>query len=142
MIINYNYKRTITTADFFDACDPPLVFEVKSKPGREWARLDRKFDETDNEDVEIAKRLITEAFLTVSDGENTYDLRTISQVEDLRDAIEELNPGGGDEFLNAIAWGFSVNHYDFIVKNLGNSRRPLEQSETNGPKEKKGLKVS
>lgn len=141
MKLNYNATRIITTADLFDACDPPLIFEVRSKPGKEWARLDREFDETGNDDIEIAKQLISKSFISVSDSDNAYPIKTISQVEDFRLAIEELNPGGGHEFICAIAWGFSVNHYDFLVKNLGNSRRPLKQSNTNG-QSKSRVKVS
>jgi hypothetical protein len=144
MKLNYNAIRTITTADLFDACDPPLIFEVKTKPGRTWARLDRKFDETGNKDIEIAKQLIAEAFLTVSDGENTYDLRTIEQIENFGLAIDELSPdsGGGDEFLCAIAWGYSVNHYDFLAKNLASSRKLLTQLNGSGQKVREPAKVS
>ena len=147
MKLNYNYKRTITTADLFDACDPPLVFEVKSKPGKKWAKLDREFDESGNKDVGIAKQLIAKAFLTVSDSENTYPIKTISQIESFQAAIQQAMPADdpdpetSEDFLCAIAWGFSVNHYDFLVKNLGNSRRPLKQSNINGQNRSK-VKVS
>lgn len=119
MKLKYNPTRTITTADLYNACDPPLVFKVKVRPGRTWAKLDRDFEGAATE-VETAKKLVSMVFLSVSDGENTYPLKTISQVEDLQQAIEELNPGGGDEFISAIAWGFSNNHYNYLAAHLGN----------------------
>lgn len=119
MKLKYNPTRTITTADLYNACDPPLIFKVKARPGREWAKLDKDFEGTKDE-IKVAKKLVSMTFLSVSDGENTYPLKTISQVEDLQKAIEGLNPGGGEEFISAIAWGFSNNHYNYLANHLGN----------------------
>ena len=127
MKLNYNRKRTITTADLFDACDPPLVFEVRTRPPVGWAKLNNEFLMDDFNDPELAKTLIALAFLTVSDDETTYPITTVDQVNELREAIEEGNPGDGDDFLCTIAWGFSTNHFNFLEKNLGNSREPLPQ---------------
>ena len=133
MKLNYSNKRTITTSDLFDACDPPLTFEVRTRPPKEWANVQREFGESGNQDVELAKRVIAFAFLTVSDGSNTYDIRTVEQVEQLAEAIDQENPGYGDEFLTTIAWGFINNHFTYLERNLGNSPRPLSQSNGNGP---------
>ncbi len=141
MKLNYKATRTITTADLFDACNPPLVFEVKSRPGKEWSELDNKFDETNNTDIEIARELISLAFLTVSDNENTYPISKVSQVKELQENIEELSPGDGEFFILNIARTFSINQYNLLVANLGNSLRPLSQSNGNGPKVAK-VKVS
>lgn len=125
--INYSSKRTITTADIFDACNPPLTFEVRTRPPREWARLNNDFEVDGCNDAELAKTLIAMAFLTVSDGENTYPISTPEEVDDLRQAIEEDNPGYGNDFLTTVAWGFSTNHYSYLGKHLGNSLKPLQQ---------------
>ncbi len=140
MKLNYSSKRTITTADLFDACNPPLIFEVRTRPPRGWAKLQLEFDDSNHEDAKLAKQLISMAFLTVSDGENTYPIETVSQVEDLAQAIENENPGYGDEFLRTIAWGFSTNHYNYLGDHLGNSLEPLPQLNGSGQEEK--VKVS
>lgn len=137
MKLNYTSKRTITTADLFDACDPPLIFEVRTRPPKGWAQVDLDFSESDHTDVELAKRLIAGVFLTVSDGgEHIYNLITIEQVEDLQQAIEQGNPGYGEDFLITIAWGFSSNYYNFIGNHLGNSLKPLTQLNGSGQGER------
>lgn len=132
MKLNYSFKRTITTADMFDACNPPLIFEVRTRTPRGWVDLDLEFGEGNHEDVKLAKQMIAGAFLTVSDGGEVYPIQTIEQVEDLHRAIEEINPGYGNDFLCTIAWGFSRNHYTFIGKHLGNSLKPLAQLNGSG----------
>lgn len=132
MKLNYNATRTITTADLWDACSPPLIFEVKARPGIKWSELDNKFDETDHTDVKIAQELISLAFLTVSDGENTYPISKVSQVKELQESIEELSPGHGKTFILNIARSFSTSQYNYLVANLGNSLKPLAQSRPNG----------
>jgi hypothetical protein len=132
MKLNYSHKRTITTADLFDACDPPLMFEVRTRPPKGWAQIDLDFDTSGHENVELAKKMIAGAFLTVSDGENVYPINTVKQVEALREAIESENIGYGDEFLCTIAWGFSRNHYNYLGEHLGNSQKPLAQLNGSG----------
>ena len=165
MKLNYTSKRTITTADLFDACDPPLIFEVRTRPPKGWAQIDLDFSETDHTDVELAKRMIAGVFLTVSEiqtveedkkeeDENpdyrevypiqtgeVYPIQTVEQVEALQQAIESENPGYGEDFLLTIAWGFSRNYYSYIGKHLGNSLKPLLQSDDNGQGKSK-VKVS
>lgn len=142
MKLNYSSSRTITTADMFDACDPPLIFEVRTRVPRGWASIDLDFSEDGHKNTEMAKRMIAGAFLTVSDGEGTYQIQTIEQVEELRQAIEIDNPGDGDSFLCSIAWGFSSNYYKFIGDHLGNSLRPSPQLNGNGQEEIKVAEVS
>ena len=141
MKLNYSSKRTITTADLFDACNPPLIFEVRTRPPREWARLNNEFETDDCNDAELAKTLIAMAFLTVSDGENVYPISTPEEVDELRQNIEDDNPGHGNDFLTTIAWGFSTNHYNFLGKNLGNLLKPLLPLNDNSG-EKNQVKVS
>jgi hypothetical protein len=132
MKLNYTNKRIVTTADLFDACDPPLIFEVRTRPPREWARLNNEFEDDGCQDADLARILISMAFLTVSDGENVYPISTTEQVEDLRLAIESENLGYGNDFLCTIAWGFSTNHYTYLGNHLGNSLKPLAQLNGSG----------
>lgn len=142
MKLNYSSSRTITTADMFDACNPPLIFKVRTRVPRGWASIDLDFSEGGHKNIKMAKQMIAGAFLTVSDGEGTYQIQTIEQVEELRHAIEIDNPGDGDSFLCSIAWGFSSNYYKFIGDHLGNSLEPLSQLNGNGQEEKGKVKVS
>jgi len=105
---------------------------VKSRPGIKWSELDNKFDESKHADIKIARQLIALAFLTVSDSENTYPISSMSQVKDLQTNIEELSPGNGEFFILNIARAFSVNQYNYLVANLGNSLKPLMQLKVNG----------
>ncbi len=141
MKLKYNSRRTVTTSDLFDACDPPLIFEVRTRPPREWARLNQEFESDNCRDADLARSLIALAFLTVSDGENTYPITSPDEVDQLRQAIEETNPGYGNDFLTTIAWGFSTNHYTYLGDHLGNSLKPLSPSNDNG-REKKEVLVS
>jgi hypothetical protein len=141
MKLNYTNKRTITTADLFDACDPPLIFEVRTRPPKGWALIDLEFSKGGHEDVELAKQMIAGIFLTVSDGGEVYPLKTIKQVEALQQAIEDENPGYGEQFLITIAWGFSRNYYQYIGDHLGNSLEPLPQLNGSG-QSKEAAKVS
>ena len=141
MELNYTNKRTITTADMFDACDPPLIFEVRTRPPKGWAQIDLDFSESDHTDVELAKQLIAGAFLTVTDGGEIYPIQSVKQVEALQHAIENGNPGYGYDFLISIAWGFSINYYNYISNHLGNSLKPLAQLNGSG-QEKDKVKVS
>lgn len=132
MKLNYNATRTITTADLWDACNPPLIFEVKARPGIRWSELDNKFDDTNHTDVKMAQELISLAFLTVSDGENTYPISKVSQVKELQESIEELSPSHGETFILNVARSFSTSQYNYLVANLGNSLKPLTQSKPSG----------
>jgi hypothetical protein len=127
MTLNYNPKRTITTADLYDTADPPLIFEVQARPPRAWSILFGKFEKEGALDLETAKELISLAFLTVSDGGEIYPLNTIEAVTDLQAAIEENNPGCGIEFVCNIAWAFGRHYYSFLSDHLGNSPEPLSQ---------------
>ena len=141
MKLKYSQKRMITTADLYDATDPPLIFEVLARPPRAWAVLYSTFEKDGAINVEMARELISLAFLTVSDGENTYQLNTAEAVNDLEAAIEENNPGCGKEFSCNIAWSFGRHYYNFLWDHLGNSLEPLPQS--NGSSgEKSPVKVS
>ncbi|MCK5062284.1 hypothetical protein KAR28_07100 [Candidatus Parcubacteria bacterium] len=126
--LKYSIKRTITTADLYDATDPPLVFEVLVRPPRAWAVLHNQFEDGGSSDAELAKELISLAFLTVSDEENTYPLDTIEAANELEAAIEVENPGCGKDFSCNIAWAFGRHHYSFLGDHLGNSLEPLPQS--------------
>lgn len=150
MKLNYSHKRTITTADLFDACDPPLSFEVRTRPPKEWANIVSEFSEGGRKDAELAKKVIAGIFLTVAstiylpdengelelypDKENTYPIQTVEQVTELVQAIENENPGYGDEFLRTIAWGIEHNHFTYLSDHLGNSLKPLAQLNGNGLK--------
>lgn len=128
MKLNYNTKRTITTADLYDATDPPLIFEVLARPPRPWAILYNKFEKDGAGNLDWAKELISIVMLTVSDGGDVYPLNTIGAVNDLQAAIEEDNPGCGVEFVCNIAWSFGRHYYSFLADHLGNSPKPLPQS--------------
>lgn len=128
MKLSYNYKKVITTADLYDATDPPLIFEVLVRPPRDWSISYSDFEDTGADDIEAAKELFNMTFLTVSDGENTYPLDTIKDVEDLQAAIEATNPGYGAEFICNMVWAFGRKYFLYLRDHLGNSLEPLPQS--------------
>ncbi len=132
MKLNYSYKKTITTADLYDATDPPLAFEVLVRPPRDWSILYTEFEDSGGDDIEIAKELFNMTFLTVSDGDNTYPLDTVADVESLQAAIEATNPGYGAEFICNMVWAFGRKYFLFLRDNLGNSIEPLPQSNGSG----------
>ena len=141
MKLKYSPKRTITTADLFDATDPPLTFEILARPPRAWAVLYSTFEKDGARSVEMARELISLAFLTVSDDENTYPINTIEAAFGLEAAIEEENPGYGEDFMCSIAWSFGRHYYNFLGEHLGNSPEPLPR--LNGSSgEKSPAKVS
>ena len=139
MKLNYNPKRTITTADLYDAADPPLIFEVLTRPPRSWATLYNEFEKDGSIDLGAAKELISLVFLTVSDGDNVYPLNTIEAVTDLQAAIEENNPGCGVEFCCNTAWSFGRHYYSFLSDHLGNSPEPLRQLNGSGQEKSPAL---
>jgi hypothetical protein len=141
MKLSYNPKKTITTADLYDATDPPLIFEVLVRPPRPWAILYNQFEQSGSNDLDMAKELISLAFLTVSDGGDKYPLNSFEAVTALQEAIEESNPGYGAEFCCNIAWAFGRNYYNFLSDHLGNSLEPLLQSNGSG-QEKNPVLVS
>lgn len=128
MKLNYSHKRVITTADLYDATDPPLIFEVRSRPPQPWASLYNEFERDGMIDADVARQLIAMVFLTVSDGENTYPMDTPESVQALQEAIEENNPGHGNDFSCNIAWAFGRHYYSFLGDHLGNSLKPSQQS--------------
>ena len=132
MKLNYNPKRVITTADLYDATDPPLIFEILARPPRLWATLYNEFEKGGAQNLDWAKKLISLTFLTVSDGDGVYPLNTIEAVTDLQAAIEENNPDCGVEFCCNIAWSFGRHYYSFLSDHLGNSPEPLPQSNGSG----------
>lgn len=139
MKLNYNPKRTITTADLYDAADPPLIFEVLARPPRPWAILYNEFEQDGAQNLDWARELISLAFLTVSDGGEVYPLNTIEAVTDLQAAIEEGNPGCGVEFCCNIAWSFGRHYYSFLSDHLGNSPEPLRQLNGSGQEKSRAL---
>jgi len=132
MKLKYKNVRTITTADLFDATDPPLIFTVRTRPDREWAKLYKQFEDDGSHDESLARQLIAAVFLTVSDGGETYDIDTVETVTALQDAIEVDNPGAGGEFVCNIAWSFGINYYSFLGDRLGKSEKLSEPSKDNG----------
>ncbi len=126
--MKYNAKRVVTSADLFDACDPPLKFEVRTRPSTSWAKQNNLFEEEGSDNPELAAKLISMAFFSISDEDETLKLDTLESVQIVRDIIESGNPGYGDNFLCNIAWGFSQNHYSFLERNLGKSRKSLPPS--------------
>ena len=135
MKLNYKNTRTITTADLFDAADPPLIFEVRTRASSEWARLHKDFEENGADDAALARHLISLIFLTVSDGEDgseIYPIDTIETVQSLQDAIEDNNPGDGDNFVCTIAWAFGINYYSFLEGRLARSLKRSKQLNDNG----------
>jgi len=148
MKLNYNTKRTITTADLYDATDPPLIFEVLARPPRPWASLYNEFERDGSKDLDLAKQLISLTFLTVSngsddsddsDGNDFYSLNTFEDVTALQAAIEEENPGYGAEFCCNIAWSFGRHYYSFLSDHLGNSLEPLPQLNGSGQEKSPAL---
>lgn len=141
MKLNYANKRIVTTADLFDACDPPLIFEVRTRPPREWARVNKEFEDTGSNNPELAAKSISMTFLTVSDGENAYPISTVEQVEQMARAIDDGNPGYGDDFLCTTAQGFAINYFNYLGDNQKNSLGLSLQLNGNSP-EKSQAKVS
>jgi len=115
--ITYNPTRKITTADLWITCDPPIKFTVRTRLPAHWDILNREWGNRDDKesDPQTAMKLIAEAFLTVAQGNASYELNTIEHVEALRDSIEEGQPGIGNDFICLIAETFAVNHYSFLT---------------------------
>ncbi len=132
MKLNYSHKKTITTADLYDATDPPLAFEVLVRPPREWSIHYAEFEDSGGDNIEMARELLAITFLTVSDGENVYPLNTVEDVTDLQAAIEANNPGYGAEFVCNMVWAFGRKYFLYLRDNLGNSIEPLPQSNGSG----------
>jgi len=131
MKLKYTATRHITTADLLIPADPPIEFEVKSRPSREWAVLFREFEHGNGKDVNQAMKLISLSFITVAQDDEIYPLGSIAAVGDLRDAIEVDNPGHGDDFICNVAWGFGNHFYTWAENTLGNLRersQPLNGS--------------
>jgi hypothetical protein len=139
MKLNYTPKRTITTADLYDATDPLLIFEVLTRPPRPWMILYNEFERDGSRNLDWARELISLTFLTVSDGGEVYPLNTIGAVTDLQAAIEENNPGCGVEFCCNIAWSFGRYYYSFLSDHLGNSLEPLQQLNGSGQEKNPAL---
>lgn len=139
MKLNYNPRRRITTADLYDATDPPLIFEILARPPRPWAILYNEFEQGGSIDLEAAKELISLVFLTVSDGGEVYPLNTVEAVGELQAAIEESNPSCGMEFVCNIAWSFGRHYYSFLSDHLGNSSEPLRQLNGSGQEKSPAL---
>ena len=135
MKIIYNPTRVISTADLFDTCDPPIEFAVRTKIGAEWNDRQIRWDEAGAQDVDEAMALVADVFVTVAQGDDQWPLKGIDGVKELRDAVEEANPGAGDEFICGLVSGFSLNHWGWLRRNRGKSLILLEPS-NNGVKEK------
>lgn len=121
MKFTYHTTRQITTADLYDATDPPLIFQVKTRLSRDWLLAWDAFGEAEAGDVSAAADLVAEAFISVTqDGEEIYPLDSKADALALRDAIEEAQPGAGDAFLRHLALAFGTNHYRYLDKRLGN----------------------
>ena len=141
MKIIYNPSRKITTGDLFIACDPPMLFEVKSRLSSDWATKHLAWEAGGSEDITIALELVSTGFLAVAQNGERYDLDSIEAATALREAIEGGNEGEGDTFICDIVSSFAHNHYSFLARNSADSVRLLEQS--NGmSKEKTKAKAS
>lgn len=125
MKLKYSATRTITTADLYDATDPPLIFEVRVRAPAAWAKQHAAFEDDGSKDPVKARELIALVFLTVSDGAGAYEIDTVEKVEAMQAAIEEANPGEGETFICNTAWAFGVEYYSFLGSRLGKSLVPL-----------------
>lgn len=115
MKIEYSPTRTITTIDLFMACDPPIEFESRVRLTPEWARQHRLWEEAGSKDVEMALELVGQAFVSVSQGGESYPLETKEAVQELRDAIDAQNEGAGNEFICDILDSFAFSHYNYLA---------------------------
>ncbi len=123
MNIVFNPTRTITTADLFIACDPPMTFEVKAQLSTDWVRSHIAWEESGTEDMKTAIDLVSSSFLSVAQDGNKYPLDTIDAVQDLINAIEDNNKGQGNLFVCDILTKFTHNHYSFLTRSSANSAR-------------------
>ena len=141
MQIKYNPIRTITTADLFIACDPPITFDVKARLSPAWAIKSREWEESDSPDIDTAIELMSESFVSVAQDNETFPLTSIKAVQSLRDSIEQDNEGYGDEFIIHLVEMFSNNHFRFLALASAKSAKLLRPS--NGMvKEKSKVKSS
>lgn len=137
--LNYNPTYEFSTADIFDATDPPLFFEAVSRHSASWSRLVRQwraYDEDGNSKIPIseanpdmAEEIIGMVIVSVrqEDGPR-YPLNGREGAASLRAAIEEENPGKGASFMCQLAQGHYNHHFLRVDKLMGNSETPSTQS--------------
>ena len=125
MQLQYNNTRWISTADLHIACDPPILFEVRTRLSPEWAQLHLDWEEAGGEDADVACEIVGRAFVHVAQGNEKYPLHNKEGAKVLRDAIEKGSPGEGDDFICHLALRFAQNHYRFLALNSAASGRLL-----------------
>lgn len=117
MKLKYNPTRWLSTADLSIACDPPILFEAKTRLTPEWAQVEGEWEDNGADNVKMALQLITEAFINVAQDDKKYPIKDKEDARALWDAIEESSPGEGDTFICHLLMAFAVNHYLFLAKN-------------------------
>jgi hypothetical protein len=122
--LSYNHTYEFTTADYFNASDPPLTFEASARATPEWARLVRNWLENSPDDVGPALEIVGRAIISVSQNGTKYPINGREGAKALRDAIEQGNPGQGDDFIIDLAQGHYNYHFRRLADLVGNSDEP------------------
>lgn len=117
--------RKVTSGDLKIACNPPLVFEIKTVFPRPVLREAAKWQTDGSSDAGIAATLASRLFVSVSQNGDRYPLGSQEAIEQLRLAIEDQVPGSGDDFICSLLEGFINDHYDFFTKELTGSETLL-----------------
>ncbi len=129
MNLKYSVTYEFSSADIFDATDPPLFFEAVSRPDSSWARLVQQWQKNGAGDPEMAEEIIGRVIVGVrQEGEQSFPLDGRKGAASLRAAIEANNPGAGDQFLCHLALGHYNHHFTRLADILGNSETPSPQS--------------
>lgn len=112
MKLSVQTTRTITTDDMRIFCEPPLTFEGIGYFSPSFVNDLAEWEK--NPDDDRAIKFVSRIFLSVSQNGARYPLSTEADVLALRDAIEEINPGNGNNFLATIVEEYTRAHYRFF----------------------------
>lgn len=104
------YKlREVSTDDFYPNFDPPLIFQVRASPRRDWLDLAEALEEAELKDVSAAIQLLPSLAVSVSDGDSSTPLGTAEATEDFYKAIQGAMPDMAGEIICSLAYGLAID---------------------------------
>lgn len=112
--LKINTTRQITSNDLRIACDPPLLFEVRSFIAPDLVDKIADWERAGSKDANIGAALVAQVFVSVTQDGETYPLTSLSDVGALQETIEAASPGQAGGFICAMLEGFTANHYRFF----------------------------
>lgn len=126
-----DYKATFKVSnwemgDFADS--PEIIYELWANRPIGWREKCLEFIEGKYESIDLALDIVGMILVSVSQDDETWPIKGRDGAQELRDSVEEQNPGYGDTFIFTLAVALFNHYYEYAEQRSKNSSKPSRRS--------------